>query len=114
MLHTKKYFSTLDLASGFWQIEVEPKDQEKTAFVVENDLFHFRKLPFGLCNSPSTFMRAMNYIFDDLIGRILYIFLDDIIITSSTFEEHLENLEKVFDRLRKAGLKLNPAKNLDR
>ena len=110
ILHTKKYFSTLDLASGFWQIEVEPKDQEKTAFVVENDLFHFRKLPFGLCNSPSTFMRAMNYIFDDLIGRILYIFLDDIIITSSTFEEHLENLEKVFDRLRKAGLKLKPNK----
>ena len=110
LLHQKKYFSTLDLASGFWQIEIEPGDQEKTAFIVENDLYHFRKLPFGLCNSPSTFMRAMNYIFGDLIGKILYVFLDDIIITSSTFEAHLENLQKVFDRLREVGLKLKPNK----
>lgn len=102
MLHTKKYFSTLDLASGFWQIEVEPTDQEKTAFVVENDFFHFRKLPFDLCNSPSTFMRAMNYIFGDFIGNILYIFLDDIIITSSTFKNTWKTLRKfstVYEKL---------------
>ena len=109
-LQGKKYFTGLDLANGYWQIEVEPNDREKTAFVVENDLYEFVKMPFGLCNSPSTFMRAMNCVMADLINEILHIFLDDLIVASSTFEEHIGNLRKVFDRLRSVGLKLKPKK----
>jgi transposase InsO family protein len=109
-LQGKKYFTGLDLANGYWQIEVDPKDREKTAFVVENDLYEFVKMPFGLCNSPSTFMRAMNCVMAGLINEILHVFLDDLIVASSTFKEHIENLRKVFDRLRTVGLKLKPKK----
>ncbi|MCG7879381.1 MAG: RNase H-like domain-containing protein, partial [Candidatus Thiodiazotropha endolucinida] len=105
-----KWFSTLDLYSGYWQVGVEPEDKPKTAFITRKGLFQFRVLPFGLCNAPATFERLMESVLAGLQWDICLIYLDDIITFGKTFEEAVENLEKVFDRLRSAGLKLKPKK----
>ncbi len=98
-----KWFSTIDLVSGYWQVEVEPSDREKTAFATPFGLHQFRVMPFGLTNAPSTFQRLMELV---LAGLNWSVCLVCIIIYSSTVEEHLEVLE----RLRVAGLKLKPSK----
>ena len=105
-----KYFSTIDLASGYWQVEVEPCDQEKTAFATPQGLFEFRVMPFGLTGAPSTFQRLMESVLAGLQWSTCLVYLDDIIIFSTTFEEHLERLREVFSRLRDAGLKVKPQK----
>ena len=108
-LHGACIFSSLDLKSGYWQIEVEEKDKEKTAFTAGPlGFFEFNFLPFGLCGSPATFQRLMNLCMRDVEHCLIY--LDDIIIFSSSFEEHLKKLEEVFGRLKQYGLKLNPHK----
>lgn len=78
------------------------------AFITKYGLYEYCKLPFGLCNAPSTFQRCMGLIFTDLQWQTLLIYLDDIIIFSSDMEEHLLRLEEVFQRIIKAGLKLKP------
>jgi len=105
-----KWFSTLDLASGYWQVEVEPSDREKTAFVTPFGLHQFRVMPFGLCNAPSTFQRLMELALTGLHWSICLVYLDDIIIYSRTVGEHLQHLQEVLQRLRAAGLKLKPSK----
>ena len=101
------WFSTLDLKSGYWQVEVEEKDREKTAFSVGNGLWQYNVMAFGLCNAPATFERLMENVLGDL--RCL-IYLDDVIVHASTFERELERLRLVLSRLRAANLKLNPKK----
>ena len=103
-------FSTLDLASGFWQVEVEETSQEKTAFITHHGLFEFEKMPFGLTNAPATFQRLMETVLAGLVRNICYVYLDDILIIGKTFEEHLENIARVLDQLHEAGLKLKPSK----
>ena len=105
-----KWFTTLDLLSGYWQVEVDPNDREKTAFITHDGLFQFIKMPFGLCNAPATFQRLMDLVLAGLQWNNCLVYLDDVLIIGRTFEEHLKNLELVFDRLRKAGLKLKPSK----
>lgn len=105
-----KYFSTLDLTSGYWQVEVAEHDRHKTAFSTPMGLFEANRMPFGLQNAPSTFQRLMTCCFGDLNFTHLLIYLDDLIIFSKTFEEHLERLQLVFDRLQEHGLKLKPSK----
>ena len=78
----KKYFSTLDAASGYWQIPIKEADIPKTAFTCTEGLFEFLVMPFGLCNAPATYQAAMNELFSDLIGRSVYVYIDDIIIAS--------------------------------
>ena len=109
-LHGSKWFSTLDLASGYWQMEVEPKDRPKTAFTCQSGLFEFNVMPFGLTNAPSSFERLMEKVLAGLQYDICLLYLDDTIIKSETFEGHLVNLRKVFDRLRSSNLKLSPKK----
>lgn len=104
------YFSTLDLASGFHQVEVSPKDTPKTAFSVENGHYEFLRMPFGLKNSPSTFQRVVDNVMTGLQGEQCLVYMDDIIIYSSTLEEHLERLRNVFDRLRQSNFKIQPDK----
>ena len=109
-LSGSKYFSTMDLSSGYWQVGMHPKDQYKMAFTSHRGLFEFRVLPFGLCNAPATFERLMEFVLAGLIGTSCLVYLDDIVIFSRTFEEHLSRLTEVLTRLRQAGLKLKPAK----
>ena len=104
-----QWFTTLDLISGYWQVEMDPKDREKTALCTTEGLFEFRVMPFGLCNAPATFQRLMDTALAGEWKRSV-VYLNDIIIPGKTFKEHLFNLSNVFERLRKAGLKLQPAK----
>lgn len=103
-----EYFSTLDLISGYWQIEVSPEDCEKTAFCTHEGFLNFKVMPFGLCNAPATFQRLMDRVSAGLQWSSCLVYLDDTIIIGKTFEEHLENLKGVFDRLQGAGLKRKP------
>lgn len=100
------YFTTLDLKSGFHQIEMDPKHREKTAFSTSQGHFEFLRMPFGLKNAPATFQRAMNHILADYIGTICYVYLDDIIIIGYNLQNHLENISKVLKRLSDFNLKI--------
>lgn len=99
-------FSTLDLASGYNQVSVAERDRAKTAFCTPFGLFEFQRMPYGLCNAPGTFQRLMERIFGDQRFHSLLLYLDDVVVFSSTFKQHLERLESVFSRLREHGLKL--------
>ena len=103
-------FTTLDLASGYWQVEIEEGDKEKTAFSTEKGHFEFNVMPFGLTNAPATFQRLMECVLAGLTGEQCLIYIDDIIVFSSTFQEHLDRLERVFLKLQGAGLKLRSEK----
>lgn len=100
------WFSGLDLASGYWQVEMSKADREKTAFIIDGGLYEFNVMPFGLRNAPGTFQRLMNYVLRDLIGKFVAVYLDDIIIYSKTYEQHIDHLNQVFEALRTAGLKI--------
>ena len=104
------YFSTMDLQSGYWQIAVEDRDIEKTAFTTFAGLYEFTKMGFGLCNAPATFQRLMEIALAGLQWSTCLVYLDDILVFSKSFEEHLQCLAKVFNRLMEAGLKLKAKK----
>ena len=110
ILSHSRYFSTLDLRSGYWQVKMAPGSIEKTAFATHSGLYEFVVMPFGLCNAPSTFQRLMETVLRGLTRDICTVYLDDILVMGTTFEEHLCNLRCVFDRLRDAGLRLKPSK----
>jgi hypothetical protein len=101
-----KYFTSLDLLSGYWQIEMEEKDIPKTAFVCSKGKFECLRMPFGLKNAPATFQRAMNKAFEEFIYEFVKVYIDDILIYSRTFEEHLEHIRKVFEKLREINMKV--------
>ena len=111
LLAGAKYFSKLDLRSGYWQVEIKEEDKHKTAFQVGGlGFYEFNRMPFGLCNAPASFQRLMERCMGELNLRDCLIYLDDVIIFSSTFEEHLERLDAVFSRLKQHNLKLKPSK----
>ena len=103
-------FSTLDLKSGYWQVKLEPRDKEKTAFSTGKGLWQFKVMPFGLCNAPATFERLMERVLVNLPLQTALVYLDDILVPGKTFSHHLANLRTVFQRLRAAKLKLAPQK----
>ena len=105
-----KYFLTVDLASGYWQVEVQPRDQEKTAFATPRRLFEFHVMPFGLTGAPNTSQKLMESVLAGLQWSTCFVYLDDIIIFSKTFKKHLEHLRDVFIWLHDAGLKVKPQK----
>ena len=92
--HPFYYF--LDGYSGYFQIEIDVEDQEKTTFTCPFGTYAYRRMPFGLCNAPTTFQQCMLSIFSDMVERIMEVFMNDITIYGSTFEECLVNLEAVF------------------
>jgi transposase InsO family protein len=96
----QKLFSTLDCAAGYWQIPCPPKERDKLAFVCHKGLFHFTRMPFGVCNAPSVFQRTMDEILAGLKWVICLVYIDDIIVFSHTFDEHLERLTQIFTRFR--------------
>ena len=111
LLAGAKYFTKLDLRSGYWQVEIKEEDKEKTAFQVGTmGFYELNRMPFGLCNAPATFQRLMERCMGDLNLRDCLIYLDDIIIFSSTVEEHLQRLDAVFSRLSQHNLKLKASK----
>jgi hypothetical protein len=109
-LNGSKFFLTMDLASGYWQVAMDPLDQEKTAFTTHMGLYEWIVMPFGLCNAPATFMRLMEMILADIVWSRCLVYLDDIVAFGSSFRVAFANLEAVFVRLRSAHLKLKPKK----
>ena len=105
-----KWFSTLDLKSGYWQVEVDSSSREKTAFTTSEGLYEFKVMSFGLCNAPATFQRLMNRVLCDVNWVECLVYIDDTVVIGRTFKQHLSNLGTVLSRLRQAGLKLQPAK----
>ncbi|GBG83823.1 hypothetical protein CBR_g37623 [Chara braunii] len=102
-----KYFSKLDLKSGYHQIEIQPRDRYKTAFKTRHGHFEWIVMPFGLTNAPATFQAAMTTEFRDLLDHSVLIYLDDILVYSRSLDEHLEHLRAVLERLRIAKYKAN-------
>ena len=105
-----KWFSCLDMNSGYWQVELDPQDREKSAFISRKGLYEFKVLPFGLCNSPATFERLIEIVLAGLHWETCLVYLDDIIVCGKTFEDMVKNLDEVFSRLQQAGLKLKARK----
>jgi hypothetical protein len=103
----KKYFSFLDGFSGYNQIQITPTDQEKTTFTCPWGTYAYRVLPFGLCNAPATFQRAVLGIFSDLTNDCVEIYMDDFIVYRDNFQEAVENLEKVLIRCQETNLSLS-------
>src|SRR4051794_5856707 len=95
-----QWFSSIDLTSAYWQVEMNEKDIEKTAFITSEELYEFLVMPFELCNAPVTFQRLMHEVLGNLIYTKVSVYLNDIIIHSKTFEQHLENINEVIEKLR--------------
>ena len=102
-----KYYTVLDLASGFHQILMDPKDSHKTAFSTPYGHYEYIRMTFGLKNAPPTFQRYIDETFKGLQGKILFSFIDDIVIFADSLEEHEEKLNLVMERLRQSNLQLN-------
>lgn len=104
------YFSTIDLASGYHQIPLDPTDKPKTAFSTATGHYHFTRMPFGLKGAPATFQRIMNQILSGLNGLKCLVYLDDIVIYGVNLLDHNKKLIQVFECLRRHNLKINPGK----
>ncbi len=109
-LHGSRYFSTLDLYSGYWQVEMDEQDIDKAAFVTRQGLFWFTVMPFGLCNAPATFERLMELVLKDLNWKVCLIYLNDIIVYGAGFYPALDRLKMVWKCIRESNLKLKPTK----
>jgi hypothetical protein len=102
-----KYYYFLDGYSGYNQVPVDPKDQEKTTFTCPFRTFAYRRMPFGLCNEPATFQRCMISIFFNIVERFMEIFMDDFSVFGSPFHECLQHLTLVLVRCKEKNLVLN-------
>ena len=96
--------------SGYYQVEMDPKSKEKTAFISPLGLFEWNGMPMGASNAPTLFQRPMGHIFKSYQHNFLEVYLDDLIIYSSSFDEHLHHLGLVFKKLREVGLTLKSSK----
>ena len=105
LLGEAKYFTTLDLRSGYWQVAMNEEDREKAAFTCHMGLYQFRVMPFGLAGAPGVFQQLMSIVLEDM-EKFAMAYLDDILVFSKSPEEHFRHLQSVFDRLKKHGLKL--------
>ena len=105
-----EYFSTLDANTGFWQIEVAEEDRDKTTFSCHVGMYRFLRMPFGLVNAPATFQRAMDIILSEVRWESVLVYLDDVIIFSRSFEEHVKHLDLVLQKLSEAGATLKFSK----
>ena len=109
-LEGAKYFSTVDMAQGYFQIPVRKEDRAKLVFTTDSGLFQFKRIPQGWKNSAPIFQRTINNIFSDYLYRSIVAYLYDICCFADEFEKALCNLEKMFIRLDEKGLKLKTNK----
>ena len=109
-LNDAKYFSHFDLLKGYWQVNMDNASKEKMAFSTPDGHYQFRKLPFGLTNSPSTFQRDMDIILKGLVWTDCLVYLDDIIIFASSLKEHKERMKRILIRFEEAEVKIKPSK----
>lgn len=100
------YFSTLDLAQGFHQVEMSPESIEKTAFSVNNGHYEYLRMPFGLKNAPSTFQRTMDHILREYLYKFCFVYMDDIVIFSKSLQEHMHHIKLIFEKLQSFNLKM--------
>ena len=107
-----KYFSTLDLASGFHQVPIDPADAPKTAFSTPFNHLQYKRMPMELKGAPSTFQSLMDKVLSGLQGIELFVYMDDIVVYAESLEEHTRKLRKLFGRLKTSGLILQPDKCL--
>ena len=105
-----RFFSTLDLTSGYWQVPLSQDAQEKSSFITRSGLWKWKVLPFGLTSAPATFQRLMEQVLHGLHWKSLLLYLDDVIVIAPDFQTHVQRLEEVLYRLKLAGLKLKPSK----
>ena len=103
-------FSVLDLASGFWQIGMDPATKHKSAFITHQGVFEFNRMPYGLMNAPMAFCMVMTEVLRNLNWQCCIIYVDDILCFSQNFSTHLHHLQQIFARLREANLKIQPSK----
>ena len=94
MLFGMKHFSTLDLASRYWQVTMAPESKEKTAFITHKGLYEFKVMPFGLCSAPATFQRLMGKVLSRLIAKKCMVYFDEMLVMGHTFQKHLDNLRE--------------------
>ena len=109
-LNGAKWFTCLDLKSGYYQVAMAEKDKPKTAFWCPLGFYEFNRMPQGITNAPATFQRLMERCMGDLTSSGVLVYLDDLLVYSNTLEEHLKRLDEVLSRLEKYGLKLNMKK----
>ncbi|GKE81322.1 reverse transcriptase domain-containing protein [Tanacetum coccineum] len=102
-----EYYCFLDGFSGYFQIPIDPRDQEKTTFTCPYGTFAYRRMPFGLCNAPGTFQRCMLAIFHDMVEKTMEVFMDDFSVFGNSFENCLSRLEKMLQRCEDTNLCLN-------
>ena len=105
-----KLLSFMDAFSRYNQIRMDGADQEKTSFVTSQGLFCYEVMPFGLKNAGATYQRLVNHMFRPQIGRNVEVYVDDMLVKSLDEEEHLDDLQEIFDTLRRFSMKLNPSK----
>ena len=110
ILGSAKLFSVVDLKSGFWQINVDEVSKHKTAFICHSGLYEFNRMPFGLKNAPIIFQSVIESALRGLNHNIALVYVDDIIIFSEDFQSHLNHLQRIFQHLEAANLKLHPSK----
>ena len=108
ILEKARYFTKLDLRSGYWQVRVTEGDEAKTTCVTRYGSYEFLVMPFGLTNAPATFYNLMNDVLFDYLDAFLVVYLDDIVVYSQTLNEHEMHLRKVFQRLREHKLYVKP------
>jgi len=105
-----KWFTVIDLASAYWQIQLRKKDRSKTAFLTRSEQYQFKVMPFGLNIAPATFQRLMNKVLRQYIGKFVQVYLDNVIIYSNNLSKHKRHIKAVLEKIREANLKLNLSK----
>ena len=112
-LGDKKFFTTLDLGSAFWQVTLRKQERDKTGFACELGLFQWKRMPFGTCNAMATFQRLMAHTLIGVTkkyGNLVMCYVDDVVIATPTLEDHIERLGEVLARMNRSGLKCKPSK----